>query len=507
MVAKQTEAEKNKLAREAEVKYEEKLSKLQEDPFLGEPDLGAALSSSKISSQSEALARMLNKENIFITGPAGAGKSSVVKRFIDLISAQSRGVINVAVTASTGIAATIIEGQTIHSWAGLGISTLPFNRKKIEKQVWSRLEQMREADVLIIDEVSMIPVWLFDKLNATLKWARRSSKPFGGLQVILLGDFLQLPPVNREPDLDARFIVYSESWKEVSPSYCFLDKIHRAKDKNLIYVLNSIAAGKANDKTRAFLDSRLESVVSVGDNVYTKLYTTNRNVDKENEDMLAKNPNSSKFFYTESSSYEGKSVASDLKRYGVPDFVELKVGATVMLTVNINHDSGFYPNGSIGIVLDMGKKSVTVKFNSGETAIIYNNIVILTEKVKVPLKNGKEEVIEVETGQIIYMPLKLAYAITIHKSQGRSLSGVVADLSNSFTPGLGYVALSRVSSLDDLILKDYDDKALAVDPESMKISRAVRVRSRKNREKFIKDKEHYEGLLTSPIIRQLVWRF
>lgn len=479
------------------------------DLYFGDEKFETSLEKSKITSQTEVLARLLNRESVFISGPAGSGKSSVVKTFIELLELESEGNVRIAITASTGMAASLIEGQTIHSWAGLGISTEPFNPKDIPRGMWLAKKRMAETDVLIIDEVSMIPLYLFEKLDKAMRWARKSSRPFGGVQLVLMGDFLQLPPVSKADDeVDARFIVFSDSWKELDIKYCYLDRIHRAKDKKLLYVLNSIAAGKVNEKTRQLLESRIISPEEGRD--YTKLYTTNRNVDAENEKMLALNKNKIKTYYAGSTGAK-KEVEKAFKKYNIPRAIDLKKDAVVMLTKNTSQDGEFYPNGTIGRVVKMEDNCVHVRCSNRQVVRVYYTLVQSTKKkfVEVKDENGKivKKTEEEVLAAISYLPLKLGYAITVHKAQGTTIDSVQADLTKCFTPGLGYVALSRARELDDLILLGYDDRALTVDPISAKVSNIVRTKAKKDRESLKKDIGLYDGLISQPTLRALKWRW
>lgn len=497
------------ILREIEKQRQKDIKNIRKTLYFGDEEgLDDSIKKSKITSQAETLSRMLNGENVYIGGPAGSGKSSVVKKFVKLIELESEGEVNIALTASTGMAASLIEGQTIHSWAGLGISTDPFDPKDIPGAMWAARKKMEETDILIIDEVSMIPLYLFEKLSKVLQWVKRNKDPFGGVQLILLGDFMQLPPVNRDPNIDARFAVFSEDWKNLDLKYCYLDRLHRARDKKLLYVLNSIAADKVNEKTTALLDSRMVTPDITRD--YTKLYTTNRNVDKENEEMLEKNPNPSK---TYKAFYDGdtKKVQKLFRTRNIPRKIELKKDAIVLLTKNRNTSRGFYPNGAVGRVVSMGKDSVKVKFSDGEEINIERTVDVEYEKKQITYTKkdgtkGKKN-IKVEVASISYLPLKLGYAITVHKSQGTTLDSVQADLSNCFTPGLGYVALSRVRSLDDLVLLNYNDDTLKISPISAKVSRVIRNKARKDREKLEGDKEFYNSLLKNARLRSLKWGF
>lgn len=496
---------------EAEHRRQEKLVELSKDPYMGFNTLDDALSAYKLNSQAEVLARLLSRENLFISGPAGSGKTTLINRFREVMDAQFQGQFNVAVTASTGIAATLIEGVTIHSWAGLGIETDPFDAKKIPPRLWAVRDKLRETDVLIIDEISMLPAYLFTKLDKILKWARRNTKPFGGIQMVLIGDFLQLPPVSKgDEDVDTGFAITTKEWKHGNIRYCYLDKSHRSTDMKLKYLLAAIANGDArrNDKVKELVASRRgDRSMCKPEKTYTTLFTTNQNVDKFNEQELAKNTNPAIVSRMEVLNGSAKDVAALVKQYGLYEEFTYKIGATVILTANITDPTGdFIANGSIGVVESFAGHP-RIRFNDGVSRFIYPKTYTKTEKVGIGVDPITKKMVfeEIPVAQVKQLPLKLGYAITVHKSQGQTLDGVVCDLSKIFTNGLGYVALSRVRTLDDLVITGWNDRALAIDEFSRKVAKFVQRNALKTREEFIAKRDSYEMLLTSEMARMFVW--
>lgn len=503
----------DQLLKEADAARAIALEAIDSDPYIGYKSLDSALADYKCNSQAEVLARLLNRENLFISGPAGSGKSFVLNRFTTIVDAQFSGKFNIAVTASTGIAATLIGGQTIHSWAGLGIDTEPFDPKKVTPQMASKIPAIRSTDVLIIDEISMFPAYLFEKLDAVLKWARRSKKPFGGVQLVLTGDFLQLPPVSKSSDtVDTGFAIQTAAWKNAEIRYCYMDKSHRAADKKLKYLLTKMSNGKArgDDHVDGFLKSRMGTREELCDpeKVYSTLFTVNKNVDEYNVAELAKNKNVRIAIRSEHT-FGSKAEAEKLiKLHAIPEFVEYKIGATVMLTTNYRSGTGdFLANGSIGIVTGQIGGEPMIRFNDGQHLIINKKDYNSTKKHAVRSKDNPDESHSYEeiVATVKQLPLKLGYAITVHRSQGQTFDGVVADLSKVFTAGLGYVALSRVRNLEDLVITGWNPKALDLDPLSKKISFFVKRRALETREEFIAKRGEYEGLLTDELVRTVMW--
>ena len=497
----------------AEERRMKRLIEIDSDPYIGYKSLDDALQDYKYNTQAEVLTRLLNRENLFISGPAGSGKTTIINRFRDLIDAQFNGKFEIALTASTGIAATLLGGSTIHSWAGLGIDTKPFNPKEISPQMFSARARMRTTDVLVVDEISMLPAYLFTKLDAVLKWARRNTKPFGGIQIVLTGDFLQLPPVSRrgDEDIDTGFAITTKAWKHGHIRYCYMDKTHRAVDLKLKYLLSAVASGEARSipKAQELITSRKGSrELCVPDKTYTTLFTTNQNVDKYNEEQLAKNTNVPVVSKMTPLSGSPKDIADLVKQYGIIENFTYKVGATVMMTGNFLTPQGdLVANGSLGVVQSVTKGVPFVRFNDGQSRFVDRKIYTRTQKVSIGIDPiTKKEVFEdVPVASVSQIPLRLGYAITVHRSQGQTFDGVVCDLSKIFASGLGYVALSRVRELGDLVITGWNDKAFDVDPFSRKISKFVMRNALKTREEFIAKRTEYEGLLTNIMARIIMW--
>ncbi|MCA9325374.1 AAA family ATPase [Candidatus Saccharibacteria bacterium] len=406
--------------------------------------------------QKQALAVMLDGQSVFLTGAPGAGKTYVLNMFIE--RAKRRGK-RVAVTASTGIAATHIGGNTIHSWSGLGIkdylSQFDLERLKNNDRL---IKRYNSTDVLVIDEVSMLHGKRLDMVNQVCKLLRENDQPFGGLQVVLVGDLFQLPPVSRNGEPDD-FVHRSVAWQELAPQICYLTEQHRQTEvgDGLLDLLEAMRRGDVNELHEALLQSRLGKQPDQ-DHAVTKLYSHNIDVDSINNRQLQALPGQ-KHTYQMTTSGSKQKIETFTKSLLAPVTLTLAVDAEVMFVVN-NPAKGFY-NGSRGRVVDFDDEYPVVELYSGREVIVEPHDWSLVE-------DGKTK------ASATQLPLRLAWAITIHKSQGMSLDAAIMDLSRSFTPGMGYVALSRVRSIDGVYLAGINNMALQLHPDIYTFDTQVR---------------------------------
>ncbi len=403
--------------------------------------------------QKTALKILHSGENVFITGQAGSGKTFLLNKFIN--EARKKGK-TVAVTATTGLAATHLNGTTIHSWSGMGVANSISGNfySKIRKP---RRENICETDILIIDEISMLHDYRLDMVNAILKKIRKNNSPFGGIQLVMSGDFFQLPPVNRYDDeFKGGFVTESVAWRQAGLKICYLNEQHRQADEELSAILTAMRTNNLKRDQVQTLLNRIDAEAPSNE-IVTKLYTTNRDVDIINKKELAKIKGKSYFYSQET---EGTKHYVEVLRRAIlaAPILELKKGAHVMSIKN--SPDGKYVNGSLGEVVDFKYGDPVVKFNNGNTVRIKTS--------EWNLADG-----EIVLASIEQVPLKLAWAITVHKSQGMTLDGAEIDLSRAFVEGMGYVALSRVKNLHSLYLKGLNKMAITVSSEAIEIDKML----------------------------------
>ena len=415
--------------------------------------------------QSLAIEIMLSGKNVFLTGAAGSGKTFCLNKFIALAKNEGK---KVSVTATTGLAATHLGGNTIHAWSGMGIHDfLP--QRFFENISKSRAEIIKNTDILIIDEISMLHDFRLDMVDEICCRVRDELEvPFGGIQVILCGDFFQLPPINRG-NSNGGFVVHSNVWREMDLVICYLKENFRQNDGALTEILNAMRAG---DLRRRHAENLLErtGVAPPENEILTELHTTNIDVDEINIDRLNE-LEEEEFFFAQTTTGAKNYVATLQKSVLAPELLRLKKGALVMAVKNSQNRQ--YVNGSIGEVIDFDPLTEypTVKFRNGKT-------VQMTPETW-ELRDGDKK-----RASISQIPLRLAYAITIHKSQGMTLDAARIDLRKAFAEGMGYVALSRVRSLDKIYLAGINRTALMVSEEAQQIDEALRAKSQQASEDF-----------------------
>lgn len=381
--------------------------------------------------QTKAFERVKKGENVFITGSGGVGKSYCLGEIIKW--ARSSG-FNIGVTATTGAAAILIKGTTVHSYLGIGVprdktpQQLADAIKYKKRFVYNRLLKL---EILIIDEISMMDSKLFDTINLLLRIIKGNNLPFGGVQLVICGDLFQLPPIENN------FFFKSEVWPIMDIQ--LVELIESQRQKNDIVFQNILRKIRLGECDEDILKTLKQTKHNQFDIMPTVLYTKNIDVDKVNTDKYDElvNKGARSFDYHLKTSSEGAKVWANSCK--IPDICRVCVGAQVVLTWNIDIESGLC-NGTRGVITDVGVAGVTVKLLSGQvTMITYNRVESDDDK----------------NNWMMFMPLRLAYALTVNKSQGMTLDSVIVHLDKNttnvnFLYGRSYTALSRVRDLKSL---------------------------------------------------------
>ena len=422
--------------------------------------------------QSTALSILKSGKNVFLTGSAGSGKTYILNQYIQYLKERK---VPVAVTASTGIAATHMNGMTIHAWSGIGVrnnisaSDLAFMRTKKYLR-----EKMEAAQVLIIDEISMLHKTQIEMVNKVLKYFKDNNYAFGGIQVVFSGDFFQLPPVgtmnenNRE-----KFAFMSQAWLEAKLAICYLTEQHRQSDKNLNDILNDIRRLQVSAKS-------LELLKIAKHNQFNKdwdppiLYSHNHDVNRTNNKCLSELTGKTTTF--KATTKGNKKLVAMLKNsVRAEENLYLKIGAKVMFVKN-NYEQN-YINGTLGKVIGYSNDDLPIiKLADGKILTVEPENWSIEDDMGKSLVSFKQ------------IPIRLAWAITVHKSQGMTLEYAQVDLSRTFEKGQGYVALSRLKNLNGLHLLGFNDIALQVDALAFKADQRFQELSKKE-EKEIDNNE------------------
>jgi ATP-dependent DNA helicase PIF1 len=413
----------------------------------------------ELSAEQSFLFEMFQRgDNLFISGPAGSGKSHLLKIIQE--EAKSLGK-KIAVTAMTGCAAVLLEccARTIHSWSGIGISQdadrVIENINKVAINAW------RSTHILVVDEISMMSRNLFDVLDQVGKHVRKDSRPFGGIQLIFSGDFYQLPPVgtHNSPET-SEFCFESPSWNRVFQHQLQLKKVYRQQDDVYATILNQLRQGIIKKKTVALLQSLVKRPIDASLIIApTKLFPTKsmvHRVNNENIKGLKGKPHAFTVTRLNESNHLSKTDVIREFEYLENNFsgeksLSLTIGSQVMCIVNIMNDTSLeLCNGSQGIITSFSELSgcPIVAFQNGVT---------------MEMKRHQWSSEKINGLIISQIPLILAWAITIHKSQGASLDAAEIDIgSGIFECGQTYVALSRVKSLEGLYLSSFDVSKITI---------------------------------------------
>ena len=403
--------------------------------------------------------------NVFLTGEPGSGKTHTVSEYVRYLRQHD---IEPAITASTGIAATHVGGMTVHAWSGIGIKRFltEYDLDALSSRE-SLVRRAVSAKVLIIDEISMLDGVVLGLVDKALRSLRRNEEAFGGLQIVFVGDFFQLPPIPEKGAPGAikpipQFAFLSPVWKVANPLVAYLTEQHRQDDETFLSALTMIRSGDLDESLGEVFEDRRVNPKELPPNV-PMLFTHNIDVDKRNDEELAKLEGKVHEFVMQS---RGKVPLVEQMKRGClsPEVLRLKEGAAVMFTKN-DFERG-YVNGTLGVVNDFDEDDglPMIRLRSGAT--------VKAEPEEWSVSDGDKKL-----ATLSQVPLRLAWAITVHKSQGMSLDAAVMDLSRAFEYGQGYVALSRVRTLSGLYLMGANRRAFEVHPIVLERDREIRTKS------------------------------
>ena len=412
--------------------------------------------------QDEAFKAMLNRQNIFITGPGGSGKSHVINLFVNYYKSNIENLENkLYVTSSTGLSSLLINGITINQYAGIGTGEkdVEYYVKNIQKKKPVR-ERWKHTSVLIIDEISMINSKIFEKLDIIAQKIRKNNSPFGGIQVICSGDFLQLPPVKSN-----EFCFESFTWDITIDKIFYFDKIIRQNNLEFQSVLNKIRVGKIDKDVKNLLESCRNRKLENKDGIIPTLLFSKKDIVKTYNDAKLKEliDNGQKTVTYNSEYVFSSKIREEVKQdyislinsqFNIEDNIVLSKYSQVMLNVN-NLEEGL-ANGSRGIIIDFSE-------NNNPIVQFLNGKILEIKKKDYKLEENKDSITKKQ------IPLIHAWAITIHKAQGMSLEYIQTDIGKSiFEYGQAYVVLSRIKNLEGLSLIDIDYSKIRANPKVIK---------------------------------------
>ncbi|XP_072768974.1 ATP-dependent DNA helicase PIF1 isoform X1 [Nerophis lumbriciformis] len=405
--------------------------------------------------QAAVLSAVLGGKNVFFTGSAGTGKSFLLKRIIGSLPPKST-----FATASTGVAACHIGGTTLHNFAGIGSGSSPLEQCIELAQRPGVLQHWTSCRHLVIDEVSMVDATFFDKLECVARSVRRSAEPFGGIQLIICGDFLQLPPVSKGKE-KAKFCFQARCWRKVIQVNMELTEVRRQTDQSFISLLQAVRVGRATEEVTSRLMESAYRQVDRDGIVATRLCTHKDDVELTNDNKLQQLAGTARLF--EAVDSDPALVRTIDAHSPVSRLLHLKVGAQVMLTKNLDVTRGLV-NGARGVVVafEPGKHGLPrVRFMCGATETLKPERWVFKSAGGTHLCR-------------LQLPLKLAWAVSIHKSQGMTLDCVEISLARVFESGQAYVALSRARSLEGLRVMDFDPRVVRADPEVLLFYKKLR---------------------------------
>ena len=436
--------------------------------------------------------------NIFVTGGAGTGKSYILKKLKKHYKAK------LAITSTTGVSALNINGQTIHSWAGIGIANISVE-KTVEKIKGKNAlySQILCAKMLAIDEISMLDNKTLDYVNNTLKLVRNNKKPFGGIQVLFFGDFFQLPPVKLGEN-GRDFCFNSKTWQELDLKPILLKEIKRQSEEEFIKALNNIRVGFVTPENTQMFKKREEESKEISSSGILHIFGTNEEADAYNLKCFNeldtssctyiandtfykydKYENPTQIEITENSynamnNYDKNMINTFNENCKAPSKLDLKLNTRVMLIKNLDVKGGLV-NGSCGSVVELNPNSIVVLFDDGNRHVIEKTEFLYQKDALPKIKR-------------LQYPLRLAYGITIHKSQGMTFDNLVVNFERVFSDGQGYVALSRTKTLQGLIINKYAPGKVSANQEVVEFYRQLEKYGKYKQKRIIIDHKSVENV-------------
>jgi ATP-dependent DNA helicase PIF1 len=430
--------------------------------------------------QQNAISAIKKGKNVMITGPGGTGKTTIINHLFIIKDVLMDPVRYLGVTAMTGAAAVLIGGTTLHSYLGIGLGkdseddlVKKINGREKLKRKW------RDTNILVVDEVSMLPADLFDKLNRIAKRVRKRSEPFGGMQLVFGGDFLQLPCIKGD------FCFESKAWRECKFEIFHLTKIMRQTDTQFQACLNRARFGEMTNEDFEYITQSIPTKKKIASMEIkpTRILCENVDVNDINQNKLERLPAEEIYNFKYKIKYNLDNYEPRVHQYMFKDVTKLcnaqpelnlAIGAQVMLLVNIDVKRGLV-NGSRGVVVRFVEcKTIN---NKGKEKIQYRPIVRFgnAEKTEMTISHHGYEIKDGKflIATIYQIPLKLAYAVTVHKSQGMTLDSAIINLRGVFEYGQAYVALSRVKDVNNLFLKNVTKATFKAHPKALEFYRQL----------------------------------
>lgn len=405
-----------------------------------------------------------NGDNVFVTGFAGTGKSYILNKLKEKYKKK------LTITSTTGIAAVNVKGQTLHSWAGVGLCRNPINVTvdKIRQRP-TQFRQIVGCKILAIDEISMLNVETFQYVNEVLKQVRENDKPFGGIQVLFIGDFFQLPPVEQGESFERRYCFETELWDELELKNVVLKRNFRQNEEDFIKALSDMRINRLTEEDIDLLETRC---VDEDDGEILHIFSTNEEANRYNAVKFNAIDEPVINFVAKDGVYRGKSLVYEgfmpreemildifNKNCRADREIFLKKGCRVMLLVNMDFDRGLI-NGSCGVIQGFNDETINITFDNGVNA-------------NIPMHEFEYYYNDKVVALRLQYPLKLAYGITIHKSQGMTLDKLVVDCKRVFECGQVYVAMSRVKTLGGLYLRHFEPTQVLADNKVARFYRNI----------------------------------